>query len=103
MGEYTSTYSAIVLFGCGGLALCGVKIKQLLLIGQVIITSREPGFNIQSKLLAQKYSFQTKRIPETLITIITIKTIIILIIICNYSISNQYVSNQCVSNKCVSN
>ena len=34
-GEYTSTYSAIVLFGCGGLALCGVKIKQLLLVGQV--------------------------------------------------------------------
>ena len=45
-GEYTSTYSANVPFGCSGLALCGVKVKQLLLVGQVIITSREPGFNI---------------------------------------------------------
>jgi hypothetical protein len=46
MGEYTSTYSANVSFGCSGLALCGVKVKQLLLIDQVIITCREPGFNI---------------------------------------------------------
>jgi hypothetical protein len=91
-GEYTSTYSAIVPFGCGGLALCGVKIKQLLLVGQVIITSREPGFSIKPKILAQKYSFQTKRIPETIIIIIIIKTIIILIIICNHSISNQWSS-----------
>jgi hypothetical protein len=45
-GEYTSTYSANVLFGCSGLALCGVKVKQLLLVDQVLITSREPGFNI---------------------------------------------------------
>jgi hypothetical protein len=45
-GEYTSTYSANVPFGCSGLALCGVKVKQLLLVDQVIITSREPGFNI---------------------------------------------------------
>jgi hypothetical protein len=45
-GEYTSTYSSIVPFGCTGLALCGVKVKQLLLVGQVIITSREPGFSI---------------------------------------------------------
>jgi hypothetical protein len=37
--EYTSTYSANVLFGCGGLALCGVKLKQLLLVGQVFIIS----------------------------------------------------------------
>jgi hypothetical protein len=33
-------------FGCSGLALCGVKVKQLLLVGQVIITSIEPGFSI---------------------------------------------------------
>jgi hypothetical protein len=44
-GEYTSTYSTNVPFGCSGLALCGVKVKQLLLVGQVIITSREPSFN----------------------------------------------------------
>jgi hypothetical protein len=41
--EYTSTYSEVVP---SGLALCGVKVKQLLLVGQVIITSREPGFSI---------------------------------------------------------
>jgi hypothetical protein len=46
-GEYTSTYSANALFGCSGLALCGVKVKQLLLVDQVIITSIEPGFNIK--------------------------------------------------------
>jgi hypothetical protein len=45
-GEYTSTYSTNLSFGCSGLALCGVKVKQLLLVDQVIITSREPGFNI---------------------------------------------------------
>jgi hypothetical protein len=45
-GEYTSTYSANVQFGCSELALCGVKVKQLFLVGQVIFTSREPGFNI---------------------------------------------------------
>jgi hypothetical protein len=45
-GEYTSTYSANVPFGCSVLTLCGVKVKQLLLVGQVIITSREPGFSI---------------------------------------------------------
>jgi hypothetical protein len=33
-------------FGCSGLALCRVEVKQLLLVGQVIITSREPGFSI---------------------------------------------------------
>jgi hypothetical protein len=45
-GEYTSRYSANVPFGCSGLALCGVKVKPLLLVDQVIITIREPGFNI---------------------------------------------------------
>jgi hypothetical protein len=45
-GEYTSTYSANVPFGLSGLALCGVKVKQLLFVGQVIINSREPCFNI---------------------------------------------------------
>jgi hypothetical protein len=45
-GEYTSTYSANVPFDCSGLALCGVKVEQLLLVGQVIITSRESCFNI---------------------------------------------------------
>jgi hypothetical protein len=38
-GEYISTYSANVPFGCSGLALCGVKVKQLLLVGQVFIIS----------------------------------------------------------------
>jgi hypothetical protein len=92
MGEYTSTYSAIVPFGCGGLALYGVKIKQLLLVDQIIITSIEPGFSIKHKLLTQKYSFQTERIPETMIIIIIIETIINHIIICNHSISNQWSS-----------
>jgi hypothetical protein len=32
-------YSANVPFGWGGLALCGVKLKQLLLVGQVFIIS----------------------------------------------------------------
>ena len=45
-GEYTSTYSANAPFGCSGLTLCGVKVKQLLLVDQVIVTSRESGFNI---------------------------------------------------------
>jgi hypothetical protein len=45
-GEYTSTYSTNVPFGCSGLALCGVRVKQLLFVGQVIITSKELGFNI---------------------------------------------------------
>jgi ABC-type lipoprotein release transport system permease subunit len=70
----------------------GFKIKQLLLVGQVIITSRETGFSIKPKLLTQKYSFQPERITKTIIIII--KTIIILIIICNRSISDQCVSNQ---------
>jgi hypothetical protein len=47
-GEYTSTYSANVSFGCSGLALCGVRVKQLLLVSHVIITSRELGFSIDS-------------------------------------------------------
>jgi hypothetical protein len=87
-GEYTSTYSAIVPFGCSGLDLCGVKIKHFLLVDHVIITSREPGFSIKPKLLAQKFSFQTERILETITIIIIIKTIIIIIIIYNHSISN---------------
>jgi hypothetical protein len=38
-----------VLFGCSGLALCGVKPStRLLLVGQVIITSKKPGFSINS-------------------------------------------------------
>jgi hypothetical protein len=45
-GEYTSTYSANVPFGCSGLAFCGIKVMQLLLVDQVFITSRDPGFNI---------------------------------------------------------
>jgi hypothetical protein len=45
-GDYTSTYSTNVSYGCSGLALCGVKVKHLLLVGQVIITSREEGFSI---------------------------------------------------------
>jgi hypothetical protein len=38
-GEYTSTYSRNVPFGLGGLALCGVKLKQLLLVGLIFIIS----------------------------------------------------------------
>jgi hypothetical protein len=45
-GVYTSTDSAIVPFDCSGLALCGVKVQRLLLVGEVIITSRELGFSI---------------------------------------------------------
>jgi hypothetical protein len=45
-GEYTSMYSVNVPFSYSGLALCGLKVKQLLLVDEVIITSREPGFNI---------------------------------------------------------
>jgi hypothetical protein len=45
-GEYTSTYSANVSFGCSGLALCGVKVKHLLSVGQVIITNREPSLTV---------------------------------------------------------
>jgi hypothetical protein len=37
--EYTSTYLANVLFGKSGLAICGVKVKQFLLVGQVFITN----------------------------------------------------------------
>jgi hypothetical protein len=55
-GEYTSTYSANVPFGCSGLALCGVKVKQLLLVGQVIITSREPSFNSVGDLFSNAKS-----------------------------------------------
>jgi hypothetical protein len=49
----------------------------LFLVGQVIITSREPGFIIKPKLLAQRYSLQKERIIESVIIIITFKTIII--------------------------
>jgi hypothetical protein len=45
-GEYISMYSTNVPFGCSGLALCGVKSSSLLLVGQIIITSRKPGFSI---------------------------------------------------------
>jgi hypothetical protein len=61
----------------------GLRSKQLPLVGQVIITSREPGYSIKPKLLAQNYSFQIERIPETIIIIIVISTIVILIIIYN--------------------
>jgi hypothetical protein len=37
MGEYTSTYSANVPFGKSGLAVCGVKVKHFLLVGQVLL------------------------------------------------------------------
>ena len=70
-GEYTSTYSANVPFGCSGLALFGVKVKQLLLVGQVIITSRKPVLAL-TQVINPKYPFQTERIPLT-ITIVIIK------------------------------
>jgi hypothetical protein len=79
-GEYTSTYSANVPFGFSGLALFGVKVKQLLLVGQVIITNWEPGFNINPK-----YPFQTERIPLTITIVITI----ILVTTCKPTISDQ--------------
>jgi hypothetical protein len=47
------------------------------------------------ELLTQRYSLQKERIPESIIIIITIKTIIILITICNHSISNQRSSQGC--------
>jgi hypothetical protein len=40
--QHTQQY---VPFGCSGLALWSL-VKQLLLVGQVIITSRKPGFSI---------------------------------------------------------
>jgi hypothetical protein len=43
---WTSWGGGFGVFGCSGLALCGVKVKQLFLVGQIIITSREPGFSI---------------------------------------------------------
>jgi hypothetical protein len=60
----------------------------LLLVGQVIITSREPSFSNNPKLFTQRYSLQKERILESIIIIITIKTIIIPII-CNHSISKE--------------
>jgi hypothetical protein len=57
-------------------------VKQLLLVGQVIITSRKPGFSINPM-----YPFQTERIPLT-ITIVITKTII-LITTCKPYISDQ--------------
>jgi hypothetical protein len=44
----------------------------LLLVGQVFITSKEPSFSNNPKLLTQKYSLQ-EEIPESLIIIIIIK------------------------------
>jgi hypothetical protein len=59
-GEYTSTYSGNVPFGCSGLALYGVKVKQLLLVDQVIITSREPGL-ILTQVVNPKVPFPNRK------------------------------------------
>jgi hypothetical protein len=50
----------------------GLSLKQLLLVGQVFITSREPSFNNNPKLLTQKYSLQ-EEIPESVVIIINLK------------------------------
>ena len=50
----------------------GLSLKQLLLVGQVFITSGEPSFSNNPKLLTQKYSLQ-EEIPESIVIIITIK------------------------------
>jgi hypothetical protein len=83
-GEYTSTYSANVPFGCSGLALCGVKVKQLLLVGQIIITGRESQILVSPKLLIPKYPFQTEIIPLTTTIVINI----ILVTTCKPNISD---------------
>jgi hypothetical protein len=75
----------------------GGILEQLLLVSQVIITSREPSFSNNPKLLTQKYSLQKERIPESTIIIIAIKTIIILIIICSHSISNFELPNSLIT------
>jgi hypothetical protein len=53
----------------------GLSLKQLLLVGQVFITSREPSFSNNPKLLPKWYSLQEK-IPETIIIFIIISIII---------------------------
>jgi hypothetical protein len=50
----------------------GLSLKQLLLVGQVFITSREPSFNNNPKLLPKQYSLQEER-PESIIIITIIK------------------------------
>jgi hypothetical protein len=61
-------------------------VKRLFLVGQVIITCRKPGFNI-NQVINLMYPFQTERIPLT-ITIVITKTII-LITTCKPNISDQ--------------
>jgi hypothetical protein len=43
----------------------GLRLKQLLLVGQVFITSRKPSFNNNPKLLTKRHSLQ-EEIPGTI-------------------------------------
>jgi hypothetical protein len=49
-----------------------LSLKQLLLVGQVFITSRKPSFSNQPKLLPKWHSLQ-EEIPSTINVIIIIK------------------------------
>jgi hypothetical protein len=80
-GEYTSTYSANVPFGWGGLALCGVKFKKLLLVGQVFIISGS-----QVLVIANPWTISSSRKHRYHHRTKTINIIIVPQIIC---ISNQ--------------
>jgi hypothetical protein len=80
-GEYTSTYSANVPFGWSGLALCGVKLKQLLLVGHVFIIS-----GIQVLVIANPWTISSSRKHHYHRRIKTINRTIVTRIIC---ISNQ--------------
>jgi hypothetical protein len=79
-GEYTSTYSAIVPFGWGGLALCGVKLKQLLLVGHVFIISGS-----QVLVIANSWTISSSRNimviikPKTLIEPLSLEPVVSLI------------------------
>jgi hypothetical protein len=53
----------------------GLRLKQLLLVGQVFITSRKPSFSNNPKLLPKWHSLQ-EEIPKT----ITISSTLIIII-----------------------
>jgi hypothetical protein len=50
----------------------GLSLKQLLLVGQIFITSRKTSFSNKTKLLPKWHSLQEK-IPNTIKTIIIIK------------------------------
>jgi hypothetical protein len=48
-----------------------LRLKQLLLVGRVFITSRKPNFSNKPKLLPKRHSLQ-EEIPETIAIILNI-------------------------------